>query len=516
MSPVEIGWEAAGQRPGDVIGAAELLDEHLELLERFPLVAGVTRSIEVGRAGRCLVHARLPSGTTLLASFDPVSDRTVTLRARPPRPRPAEPVAGWAAAWRRGPDGWAPSGDLGIVGSEPDRVLLEVPPVPSGVTTDAVRVVQVGGGGLAAPMAVVAAGSVVEATAPQAGPERAWRLRLVGPDATCATLLEYAAAGDLAAAAVVGDELVRRIEAQPASLAPDLGEAFRVVVAAYHLLRVGDEAPQDAWGERLASAASWLPDASLLAGWLALARSRDEPESARGHFLDAARRGLPVVGGSLRLLFDGLWLVNRARPWDEDVQVALARVRPYAAAAAMAASMTLLRGRRPDRPSPGPAAPEPPGSAVRFFLGPRPVARRSPEPPALDLGTLLRDAARRLGSTLVAVRLVPTAVRQTGARMTVQAGRLDFEPGLLRRLGGDAQASVARSRAGLRVTLGGVEPGLAARLQVGTVSGTGELMLARFEPAGRATVAVLAWTDAGLPDQLVLLLPPSGPQPGRT
>jgi len=100
--------------------------------------------------------------------------------------------------------------------------------------------------------------------------------------------------------------------------------------------------------------------------------------------------------------------------------------------------------------------------------------------------------------------------------MTVQAGRLDFEPGLLRRLGGDAQASVARSRAGLRVTLGGVEPGLAARLQVGTVSGTGELMLARFEPAGRATVAVLAWTDAGLPDQLVLLLPPSGPQPGRT
>jgi hypothetical protein len=513
VSRVEIGWEAP-ERPGDVVGAAELLDQDLELLERFPLVAGATRSVEVARAGRCLVRARLPSGATVAASFDPGSDRTVTLRPRPRSPRPIAPAAGWALAWGRGPDGWEP-GDTVVVRSEPDRVLLEVPPVPSGAATDAVRVIQVGGDGLTAPMAVVPAGSVVEATAPGTGPERAWRLRLVGPDATCATLLEYAAAGDLAAAAVVGDELVRRVEARPASLAAELGEAFRAVVAAYHLLRVGDEAREDAWGERLSAAASWLPDASLLAGWLALGRGRDDLEPARGHLLDAARRGPPVVGDGLGLLFDGLWLVNRARPWDKDVQVALTRVRPYAAAAAPAASMTLLRGRRPDQPSPAPAAPEPPASAVRFSLGPSPVARRLPEPPALDLGALLRDAARRLGSTLVGVQLVPTAVRQTGARMTVQAGRLDFEPDLLRRLGGNAQASVARSRTGLRVTLGGVEPGLAARLRVATVSGTGEVVVAGFEPAGRVAVAVLAWTDAGFPDQLALLLPSSGP-PART
>lgn len=124
-------------------------------------------------------------------------------------------------------------------------------------------------------------------------------------------LLGYVSAGDVSAARKVlrsdDPDHQQFIE----MLYSKYQNPFAAVVAGYVLV----SAPQAAdalrwhpWIENLANDFEWIADGAILSGWIAL--QRNDRDQAKHRFRQAIQRGIPVLTGTLRLLHQGLLMVN--------------------------------------------------------------------------------------------------------------------------------------------------------------------------------------------------------------
>ena len=169
-----------------------------------------------------------------------------------------------------------------------------------------------------------------------------WSVSTIARDDRVASVLSYFAAGDAAAATFLASEF-------PATTALDLlstkmANPFAASAGAYVLmdqwLRKSSIYPKAIawlkWIDNLAKWFPWLTDGEILRGWVALAGRGGESavEMARGAFVEAERRGLPVFTAGVRRLTDGLTRIanqDKADGRDDRVVVdALERIRRVA------------------------------------------------------------------------------------------------------------------------------------------------------------------------------------------
>jgi hypothetical protein len=94
-------------------------------------------------------------------------------------------------------------------------------------------------------------------------------------------------------------------------LAEKFENPFGAAVAGYVLLKTArEEGPQywHPWLDNLRTHFPWIPDGSILCGWLALRRK--DRAGAVALFGEAVQRGIPVLTGSLRMLHEGLLAIG--------------------------------------------------------------------------------------------------------------------------------------------------------------------------------------------------------------
>jgi hypothetical protein len=151
-------------------------------------------------------------------------------------------------------------------------------------------------------------------------------VRAVSPGAEA--LLGYLAHGSLGAARRISKEVV----ADAVDYLREKREGpFAACIAGYFLLRAGHGEKQD-WMRNLAN---WFPmiadGAVIYATSLLRAGGPIEREEARRYLIEAVSRGIPVYTVGLRLLFDGLRSLLEERGSDEELSLALGRIRYVAA-----------------------------------------------------------------------------------------------------------------------------------------------------------------------------------------
>lgn len=151
-------------------------------------------------------------------------------------------------------------------------------------------------------------------------------------------LLAYLEHGAYRASRLVGEEVTRRaIDV----LQQKKDDPFAACIAGYFLLRTR-QLEQQQWMQNLADWFPAIPDGAVIYGMCLLrgeARNVNRQEGRR-YLLEAVKRGIPVYTAGLRLLFDGLQLLANDGKTDDDVLLAIARIRYIAAFADWEAQTT--------------------------------------------------------------------------------------------------------------------------------------------------------------------------------
>jgi hypothetical protein len=171
-------------------------------------------------------------------------------------------------------------------------------------------------------------------TAPSAAP---WSVSTIARDDQVASVLSYFAAGDDSAAAFLANTALDLLFGK---MVNPLAASAGAYVLVDQWLRERGADPRAAswlqWVDNLARWFPWLPDGEILRGSIALAGRAGVPsvETARGAFVEAERRGIPVYTAGVRRLADGLARIANQDKADgrEDRAVieALGRVRRVA------------------------------------------------------------------------------------------------------------------------------------------------------------------------------------------
>jgi len=135
-----------------------------------------------------------------------------------------------------------------------------------------------------------------------------WSVSTVARDDQVASMLSYFAAGDDSAAAFLATAAMDLLFGKVVN---PLAASAGAYILVDEWLRQSTEpraAGWLAWIDNLAKWFPWLPDGEILRGWIALVGRAGNPsvETARGAFVDAERRGLPVYTAGVRRLADGL------------------------------------------------------------------------------------------------------------------------------------------------------------------------------------------------------------------
>jgi hypothetical protein len=159
-------------------------------------------------------------------------------------------------------------------------------------------------------------------------------------DPVFGAVIGFLASGDQPSAANVTNELH---DGAKQLLFDKLGNPYAAAAGGYVLLStyrhvdppnpsVRKEPEWFRWTKNLMDWFPWLPDGAIINGWLHLQRGRDvDTKTARGCFLTAAQRGVPIFTAGLKLLVQGLTILDYSSK-DAEVVAALSKVRPFAAA----------------------------------------------------------------------------------------------------------------------------------------------------------------------------------------
>lgn len=226
-----------------------------------------------------------------------------------------------------------------------------VPPVPAGQVARVLIVRRATFDGDGDPLAVVSGGGNPSAEA----------------------LLGYLANGAFAAARLVGSEVLDEAEQLLFEKNRDPASA---AIGGYFLLRAARMERLHEWTRNLDQRFPWFPDGAVVRAWHLLQRPEPDVIGARDRLVAAAGRGVPLFTQGLRLLFDGLHLLDlrtRQQTGDADPEVtaALEGIRPYAAAADWQSATTTFYGADPERPDvPGAVGAPDPFSASRTVIVP--------------------------------------------------------------------------------------------------------------------------------------------------
>ncbi|PPK71101.1 hypothetical protein V5P93_002962 [Actinokineospora auranticolor] len=348
MATAELRYADEHALPGAVVGAVEVLDEHLATVAATVVRADHAVPVELP-PGRYVAQGWLPSGEHVRASFvisAPGDTAAVALRPQHTEPDtdPVVPSDGWLRGWRYTGRVWQTGVDVEVEGvvAATASVVLRDSRSPS-------HALQVGGQGTSL-ITVVPPGTTV---CVEAALDSGWRVRL--PAGLDATLLGYLDRGDLAAAHTVAAEAL--IE----PLSP-----LRALVLGYYLVRAED-ARARSWVDDLLWAQPDSPDAAVLNAWLWRRDLAVEPAEIAAELRRAVSCGPPVLAGVLRLLVDSL----RATGQVDRVK----RMAEYLGAA-VAGSLTAFTGRSPGYPE---VAPE---GADRLGFRARPLTTYPEGPPS--------------------------------------------------------------------------------------------------------------------------------------
>ncbi len=131
-------------------------------------------------------------------------------------------------------------------------------------------------------------------------------------------------------------------------------EPIKATLGDYYLLRTNQLARRANWAENLARDITWLPDGAVIYAWHLLKQKNPDLAEVRRWLLAAVKRGMPIYTEGLRLLYDALVMFSQADEINQpEIEAALARVKPYAAAADWHAPTVTFPGSDPDRPGSG-------------------------------------------------------------------------------------------------------------------------------------------------------------------
>jgi hypothetical protein len=172
---------------------------------------------------------------------------------------------------------------------------------------------------------------------------------LVGSgSATLQSLVGFLASGDFDSARSVGTEWFAVAENMSRE---KLEDAVSAAVAGYFLLGAGEHARLHDWTRNLADWITWLPDGPIIRAFHVLSQKTPDLVEVRGRLLQAVQRGLPLYTQGLRMLFDGLNMMNaQASGQDAELQRALETIRPYAATARWSSPVTSFSAVEPANP----------------------------------------------------------------------------------------------------------------------------------------------------------------------
>lgn len=129
-------------------------------------------------------------------------------------------------------------------------------------------------------------------------------------------------------------------------------------VGGYYLLKIGKIDLLHDWPRNLANWIDWMPDGEIILAWqlIRLAKhenlSSEQMQEVKRHLLNAVDRGIPIYTEGLRLLQDGLDMVNDDPTLsDRNVSQALKTVKSYASATDWNEPTTTFNGEIPNKPS---------------------------------------------------------------------------------------------------------------------------------------------------------------------
>ena len=155
---------------------------------------------------------------------------------------------------------------------------------------------------------------------------------------------------DFASARVIGEDVIKSAEALLYDKQQDPASA---AIGGYYLLTAGKLDRLHDWTNNLANWIPWMPDGAVIHAWHLLRQTRPDEFQARARLIEAASRGVPLYTKGLRLLFDGLNIMKRRTDGtDEELNLALERISPYAVAADWTTPTTTFFGQTPSDPNP--------------------------------------------------------------------------------------------------------------------------------------------------------------------
>ena len=166
-----------------------------------------------------------------------------------------------------------------------------------------------------------------------------WSVSTVVRDDRVASALSYFTAGDETAAAFLAETALDLLFGKLLNPMAASAGAYILVDRWMRQLGTGNPPQWLSWVDNLAKWFPWLPDGQILRGAVALAGKdgRTALATARGAFVEAERRGIPLFTTGIRRLADGLTRIanqhNADGLKDHEVTDALQRVRRIAGCA---------------------------------------------------------------------------------------------------------------------------------------------------------------------------------------
>jgi hypothetical protein len=167
-------------------------------------------------------------------------------------------------------------------------------------------------------------------------------------DPAMQALIGFLSSGDFYSARSVGDRWFAVAEKM---LQDKLQDAVAAAVAGYFLLAVGEYSRLHDWTRNLADWIGWLPDGPIIRAFHVLSEKEPDLTEVRVRLLQAVERGIPIYTQGLRMLFDGLNMMNiRAGGKDPELRQALQKIRVYAATARWNSPVTSFTAVEPSNP----------------------------------------------------------------------------------------------------------------------------------------------------------------------
>jgi hypothetical protein len=165
------------------------------------------------------------------------------------------------------------------------------------------------------------------------------------------TLLNHMHRGDIHLAQMISDPTLAQAENL---LYNKLSDPIEATIGAYYLLKTRSFDRMHSWAKNLANWFEHIADGAIIFSWQLLEENPtpEAIEKARNYLLSAVKKPLPLFTQGLRLLYDGLSLLDEEKQGDDnEVSQALQEIKPYVQACDWNTFTTTFFGEHPRKPT---------------------------------------------------------------------------------------------------------------------------------------------------------------------